>query len=171
MQRGNNRLGAFLRHGFVEAFETLVVQAPAGLELLDNACLHAAQHTDPLRSHREVLWSHSPSQPTSVLGGQSVRLVGRLVFHHPARHHGPEPFTDVTVVEAGCFGDLLRRRPVHAVHRVEQTRTVADREHHHQGRRVERSDEAVGKRLGLRLVPLLDVGRCLRRCHAHLLLR
>ncbi len=165
-ERGQDGLPAVLRHDVVKAPEAFVGHAAPVAEAGDDVVLHAAEERDVLREDGEIVARRVPAEARGVFRRQAVGPRLRVVLDDAADRHRAEPFADVALLKAGGLRDARARGMVEPRHRVEEPGAVSDRGHQGQGAGVQDVDEAVGERLGPRLVEPVGLGACLGDdCH------
>jgi hypothetical protein len=87
--------------------------------------------------------------------GRQVKLQRRRInLDHSGRHHGPEPLTDVALLEPRLGRDLHRSGRRQSAHGIEQPGSVADRHHQAEGAVVQRGQQFSAKGFGPRLIEL-----------------
>ena len=150
----------------MKARELLVRHAAPGTKTIYDAVLDAAEPADVLREHGHVVRTGCARERGGVLGGQTKALGRRIELDHAGGHHRAEPLADVACIQAGFRGDTLGAGRRQAAERVEEPRTVADRDHQAQRAVVERCQKPAGECLG---ASVIEVELSSRLCHGYLL--
>jgi hypothetical protein len=113
----------------VEAVVVAVRQPAAVPETVDDPRLDRAEHRKILEiaAHRPI--GGVGSKERAMRCGQNKFAGPAVDRNDPGGRHRAQPFADITLVEPGACCQLVAGQRPPALHRAEQPRAVADRDH------------------------------------------
>ncbi len=116
-------------HHLVEAAEALVGNAAAFAEAAHYVVFDCTEKRNVLRENGEIAVWRTACDQGSVLWRQGVGAGFAIVVDDFTDGRRAQPFAHIALLQPGFLRDLGAGGRHHACHRVEQTRSVADRKH------------------------------------------